>query len=720
MLTTSQKSLIKEIVNTSNDYENDLNIFYEDTSFRGVEAEASDYYNDCVQRIFEQQMDEERLDEKSLFGSLDSQTKKIKKAAEKFKQAAEDANSRLQKFIEDVEKAENSNDLSLLTINQLRDSNGKVDIKRCEKVADALDATWVVVGLSTNIKETENILKTLEDPEFVKICKKIDDNTGWFGRDKGKFNLVDPNGGDYGKGSSKGLTSKSVKKDVMKGKNLGEARLYEKDTESIDQDTFNKVFAEPAQKLAGSIANINNMEKLLKDDPTVQKLLKRQGIDAGKLLGFATIAGIVLRIIGGFIPGMPLIADIGQAIASGAVAGKGANNIVKTVKNKNIPLGKKVLLIGGSAALVVIGALGFKQACSNIINDMNLHGELEGTDVSQALGDDSEGTASSEGEEPTHASSNTIASEEMRKGKAAAAAAAKTNTSNTGDDVPLKGVEKNFVAGSNPDQLTDEKPTIANSIEAQANAKPGDVIERADGTKWKLTKGDIDWAKSQIKEEPDIGEAPADDPDLENPLFDKGHIGNKYGMGGAPREAHEFAQRTGQFTNDSSGELDGGKYQDFNFSDLGKDGRKQFFDFVSKEEYIDKARSNVMVLEDGTKIQVDPYVDDNDNPLYHIGVTPDGHGVIYDMKGRVHDLGEIGKKDIKLPKETQTPWIKYFDEDGNGKLDSSVTDAFRKLKNYDTEENGFIKCDAEWFEDKLGVSMPEEETSTLDFGYKTI
>lgn len=53
--------------------------------------------------------------------------------------------------------------------------------------------------------------------------------------------------------------------------------------------------------------------------------------------------------------------------------------------------------------------------------------------------------------------------------------------------------------GSNPDQLTDKAPTIENSVEAQANAKPGDVIQRKDGEKYVLNQGDIDWAKQQVQ-----------------------------------------------------------------------------------------------------------------------------------------------------------------------------------------------------------------------------
>ena len=57
--------------------------------------------------------------------------------------------------------------------------------------------------------------------------------------------------------------------------------------------------------------------------------------------------------------------------------------------------------------------------------------------------------------------------------------------------------EQKPVPGSNSAQKTDEAPTIENSVEAQANAKVGDVIQRKDGSKYKLNQGDIDWAKKQ-------------------------------------------------------------------------------------------------------------------------------------------------------------------------------------------------------------------------------
>ena len=71
--------------------------------------------------------------------------------------------------------------------------------------------------------------------------------------------------------------------------------------------------------------------------------------------------------------------------------------------------------------------------------------------------------------------------------------ASSTDTENVNDQNNETAPE-----GSNPDQLTDKAPTIENSVEAQANAKPGDVIQRKNGEKYVLNQGDIDWAKQQL------------------------------------------------------------------------------------------------------------------------------------------------------------------------------------------------------------------------------
>lgn len=59
------------------------------------------------------------------------------------------------------------------------------------------------------------------------------------------------------------------------------------------------------------------------------------------------------------------------------------------------------------------------------------------------------------------------------------------------------------------------EPTCENSITAQANAKPGDILQRADGTKVELTQGDVNWAKQLIKDV-DSGEADTGDVEIDS------------------------------------------------------------------------------------------------------------------------------------------------------------------------------------------------------------
>lgn len=74
---------------------------------------------------------------------------------------------------------------------------------------------------------------------------------------------------------------------------------------------------------------------------------------------------------------------------------------------------------------------------------------------------------------------------------------APTNTENANNQ--NGGSSTTAPVGSNPEQKTDKAPTIENSVEAQANAKPGDVIQRKNGEKYVLNQGDINWAKQQVQ-----------------------------------------------------------------------------------------------------------------------------------------------------------------------------------------------------------------------------
>ena len=65
------------------------------------------------------------------------------------------------------------------------------------------------------------------------------------------------------------------------------------------------------------------------------------------------------------------------------------------------------------------------------------------------------------------------------------------------DTNPANGnTTQSFTPGSNPAQFTNREPTIANTNDAVANAHPGDVLQRNDGTRIEINQGDIDWAKA--------------------------------------------------------------------------------------------------------------------------------------------------------------------------------------------------------------------------------
>lgn len=78
-----------------------------------------------------------------------------------------------------------------------------------------------------------------------------------------------------------------------------------------------------------------------------------------------------------------------------------------------------------------------------------------------------------------------------------AANAAPAVSTGATDANPVNGnTTQSFTPGSNPAQFTNREPTIANTNDAVANARPGDVLQRNDGTRIEINQGDINWAKA--------------------------------------------------------------------------------------------------------------------------------------------------------------------------------------------------------------------------------
>ena len=151
--------------------------------------------------------------------------------------------------------------------------------------------------------------------------------------------------------------------------------------------------------------------------------------------------------------------------------------------------------------------------------------------------------------------------------------------------------------GSNPDQLTDKAPTIENSVEAQANAKPGDVIQRKNGEKYVLNQGDIDWAKQQLnkgkgtetvdqaEQEEDTGNTPTSNVQNET-APDANQQNNNNGQTATPNAQQTSVQNAGanntapQANNqsDNNGQADASQQTDGQQSESIKDVAQQTAD----------------------------------------------------------------------------------------------------------------------------------------------
>ena len=189
----------------------------------------------------------------------------------------------------------------------------------------------------------------------------------------------------------------------------------------------------------------------------------------GAILGLAGMITMFINpALGGILraAGMTL-GGVGGATASGA-------NAVTQFKNGNVLGGLGSLAAAGMSA--TMAGMGGKSLASNI-------GAMQAANAPQVAttAGTSTGTPNAMSGDPRFAAptdSNTASAETP------------TATPATGN------ATQSFTPGSNPAQFTDRAPTIANTNDAVANAQPGDVIQRNDGTRIELNQGDINWAKA--------------------------------------------------------------------------------------------------------------------------------------------------------------------------------------------------------------------------------
>lgn len=237
------------------------------------------------------------------------------------------------------------------------------------------------------------------------------------------------------------------------------------DTPEIQQAKQN--FQQEWADLKTQIGSIQDTTKKLMASPIATSYVKQRPDLATKFQKFGGtlaamgsivgLAGMITMFINPALGGILSAAGRTMVGAGGATA-SGAN-AVKQFKNGNVLGG-----IGSLAAAGMSGAMagmGAKSLAGGI-------GAMQAANAAPAV---STGTTDAMAGDPRFA--------------------APTDTN------PANGnTTQSFTPGSNPAQFTNREPTIANTNDAVANAQPGDVLQRNDGTRIEINQGDIDWAKA--------------------------------------------------------------------------------------------------------------------------------------------------------------------------------------------------------------------------------
>lgn len=237
------------------------------------------------------------------------------------------------------------------------------------------------------------------------------------------------------------------------------------DTPEIQQAKQN--FQQEWADLKTQIGSIQDTTKKLMSSPIATSYVKQRPDLATKFQKFGGalaamgsivgLAGMITMFINPALGGILSAAGRTMVGAGGATA-SGAN-AVKQFKNGNVLGG-----IGSLAAAGMSGAMagmGAKSLAGGI-------GAMQAANAAPAV---STGTTDAMAGDPRFA--------------------APTDTNPTNGNTT-----QSFTPGSNPAQFTNREPTIANTNDAVANAQPGDVLQRNDGTRIEINQGDIDWAKA--------------------------------------------------------------------------------------------------------------------------------------------------------------------------------------------------------------------------------
>lgn len=490
-------------------------------SFEGLgEAELDSDFEDMVNSLVEDSnssyslTEAVRLDEKSLLGSMKSKRESAIKEIEGALKKNEDAYAKLEAEKEELEKKDGFSEDTLQKSVGEFSSNALKALADLKTVAELYAA---VGGVVEGLKEARSILG---DKEYIKFCNEIDDNTGLFGGSKGKLKA---NGEDL----TSGKASKAFKK-KKEAVELNEWNPFKKKKREDPKDVTEQYqkFVQDTEKVTRILVECQAVAEMLKNDPEYKKAMASRKMKLMLGLGaVSAVAGIVASAGAAGLVGSG-VAAAAAAIAKGAVIARLGTNVVSTMNNKNLSLGKRMLLVAPLIMSIAFTA-GVKlpipdkpQEPSAADNEKFIaEGETNGADAADGADDNA---ASSD-------ESRTLSNDEYYGGNAGPQNAPSDSTDDldgndisgdsSGDDSGdssddssgdsgNESVDNNFknIPGSNPDrQITgsaikdlDPKMQCKNNIRDVAKAEEGMWLQRKDGTYWKLTRGDIKWAQDHL------------------------------------------------------------------------------------------------------------------------------------------------------------------------------------------------------------------------------
>lgn len=440
---------------------------------------------------------EELLQEKSLFGSMEGQVKKTLKAIDK---QIKEFESVIPTIKAESEKLTNS----IGGEEAFSKAIAAYSSDALKKVVQAKASIELAAGLATVEEELKHAREILTDKDYLAFCKKVDDNTKLFGGSKGKLTAKDKDGKEID------VTSKTAGKVVDKSK---EGNLNKKDANNTNEEAKNESilneedvtegledFKKKSEELGQALANAGQITEMLQNDPEMKKVAQAANIKFNSVLGVLAITGGVCKLLGNVVPGLGLI---GTALASGSVLARTGKSVAKTIQNPNMSVSQKILTIAPSVAASVFATVGLGNAAKALTG-----ASAVGAGIAAGLETGSDDSATGSNDVDTNAEDTSTDDID-------------TSDNTSTDDSTSSNDTEEETSEDDTDEEELGEPTIENSIAAQAKAKVGDILQRDDGTKVKLNQGDIDWAKKIVKEEPDMAEATVDETsDIDNPVFD--------------------------------------------------------------------------------------------------------------------------------------------------------------------------------------------------------